>query len=198
MTAASPRFVDSAVAAFLRPPVGPAAIAADAIRVIGLLSLMAAIIAWNGVSAAVFSLALLGQVAPRFLDARPGVDLAIGLGVYVSAASNVVDLYTRVTWWDIPVHIATTGLLALLIVLAADRSGVVFDRRRAPVTALVVTIGLALSALWEMGEWAGHTYIDPAIYVGYDDTVIDMIAGGLGSALAASVAPWALRRPRVG
>lgn len=190
-------FLDRAVADFLRPPRDVVAFAADVVRTIGLVSLVIAVVAWEGVSAAVFSLALLGMVAPRFLGARPSVDLAVGAGVYIAAVSNVLDLYRRIPWWDVPVHVVTTGLLSLLIVLAADRSGVAFDRRLAPLAALVVTVGLALSALWEMGEWAGHTYVDEGIIVGYDDTVLDMMAGGLGALVATLFVSAALRRPRV-
>jgi hypothetical protein len=186
-------FTEQALADFIRPPRGPIAFAADVVRTVGLVSLVVAVIAWDGVSAALFSLALLGQVAPRFLGARPSIDLIIGVGVYVSAASNVLDLYRRIPWWDVPVHILTTGLLAVLVVLAADRGRVAFDRRPLALAGFVVIIGLALSALWEMGEWAGHTYVDPAIMVGYDDTVTDMIAGGLGALVASLFVPAALR-----
>lgn len=194
-------FAQRALADFLRPPRRPTAYAADVLRTVGLLSLVAAVLAWDGMSAAVLSFALLGQVAPRFLGARPSVDLAVGVGVYVAAVSNVVDLYRRIPWWDVPVHFATTGLLAILILVAADRADIAFDRRPLPSAALAVTVGLALSALWEMGEWAGHTYVDPAIMVGYDDTVTDMIAGGLGALVAslfvaAAMRPGRARRPR--
>ncbi len=189
-------FTERAVADFLRPPQGPTAYAADIARTIGLVSLLIAVLAWDGMTAAVLSLALLGQVALRFLGARPSVDLTVGVGVYVAAVSNVADLYGRIPWWDIPVHFATTGLLTILILLAADRGGIAFDRRPPPSAALAVTVGLALSALWEMGEWAGHTYIDPGIMVGYDDTVTDMIAGGLGALVASLFVTAALRRGR--
>lgn len=190
------RFVDSAVASFLAPPRGTVAVLADAVRVVGLLTFLVAIPAWGGVGASVFALALLGLVAPRFLGARPGIDLAIGLTVFIAAVSNVFDLYVRFTWWDIPVHLITTGVLTLLVVLAADRAGVVFDRRRWALGALSLAIGLALSALWEMGEWAGYTFVDSGIYVGYDDTVLDMVAGGIGSVIAAALVAPALDRSR--
>jgi hypothetical protein len=62
---------------------------------------------------------------------------------------------------------------------------------------VVVTLGLglALSALWEVGEYVGHTYVDDAIFVTYADTVGDLVAGGLGS-LAAGL--WLVARGRRG
>ena len=50
------------------------------------------------------------------------------------------------------------------------------------------TLLLALSAIWEMVEWAGRTFIAPEIFVSYQDTIGDMAAGGLGSLLAGIVA----------
>jgi hypothetical protein len=46
--------------------------------------------------------------------------------------------------------------------------------------------GLAVSALWEMVEWAGRTFVTSEIFVTYEDTISDMAVGGLG-ALAAGV-----------
>ncbi|UNX54812.1 hypothetical protein MF406_00445 [Georgenia sp. TF02-10] len=47
--------------------------------------------------------------------------------------------------------------------------------------------------LWELGEWVGHTYGDPEIHVGYDDTVGDLAAGLLGSLLAGAIAACVAR-----
>ena len=58
--------------------------------------------------------------------------------------------------------------------------------RAARTGAVVVTValGLALSALWEVGEYVGHAYVDEAIFVSYADTVGDLVAGGVGSTAA--------------
>lgn len=50
-------------------------------------------------------------------------------------------------------------------------------------TRIITTmLGLALSAVWEMIEWLGYTYISDEIFVGYEDTIADMAVGGLGAA----------------
>lgn len=181
---------------FLQPPRGITAVLADAVRVIGLLTFLFSVFAWTGVTSAMFALALLGLVAPRGLGARPGLDLAIGITTLVSAASNRLDLYERLPWWDIPAHLVTTAALAALVILLADRAGVMVDRRPLPLGFLSLTVGLALSALWELGEWAGQTWLDPGILTGYADTIGDMAVGGLGALLVAPLMPMLLARSR--
>ncbi|MEK8228690.1 hypothetical protein NKG05_25870 [Oerskovia sp. M15] len=44
-----------------------------------------------------------------------------------------------------------------------------------------------LALLWETGEWAGATFVDESINVGYVDTLGDLAAGGIGSLLAGLV-----------
>ena len=41
-------------------------------------------------------------------------------------------------------------------------------------------LGAAAAVLWEVGEWAGHTFLDPRISVGYEDTIGDLVAGLAG------------------
>lgn len=45
---------------------------------------------------------------------------------------------------------------------------------------LVCTAALAISAVWEMIEWLGWTYVSDDIFVTYTDTIGDMVFGGLG------------------
>ncbi len=52
---------------------------------------------------------------------------------------------------------------------------------------VAVAVGLALSAVWEMVEWAGWLFISDEIFVGYQDTIGDMAIGGVGAAVAGLV-----------
>ncbi|BDI22657.1 hypothetical protein [Herbiconiux sp. L3-i23] len=183
------------VETFLVPPATPLEWAADAIRLIGAVSLIVGVVGWGALQGAVLALMFLGLVVPRFLGVRASIDVAVGIILLVAAWSSVLDLYRSVAWIDIPIHLALNGLLALLVVVAADRAGVVFDHRPAPLVALTLAVGLALAALWEMGEWGGHQF-DEAVLVGYDDSILDMAVGGLGAALVAFLVPAALREGR--
>jgi glycosyltransferase involved in cell wall biosynthesis len=50
-----------------------------------------------------------------------------------------------------------------------------------------VALGCALGVLWEIGEWYGHTFLDPRIQVGYPDTMGDLASDALGSLVAGVV-----------
>jgi hypothetical protein len=125
------------------------------------------------------------------LGMRPWLDISVGVTMLVAAGSNVFDLYRTVAGWDLVVHFVCTGLIAATGYLVLARCDVVPRPDAAPFrrrTGIVVTtmFGLAVSALWEMVEWAGRTFVTSEIFVTYEDTISDMAVGGLG-ALAAGV-----------
>jgi hypothetical protein len=173
---------------FLRRPHGAGEYAADALRVAGLLSVLLAAVVFQPTDAGVLAFALPALLLPRFVGARAWFDIASCATVLVAAWSNVIDLYTSVAGWDLVVHFACTGVLAVIVYLGLSRLRVVPDRRargslrRTPVV-VATAIGLAISALWEMVEWAGWRFISDEIYVAYQDTIGDMAVGGLGALL---------------
>ena len=178
---------------FLRPPASPGEWAADAIRVLGFLSVIVAAIGWSGTDAGIVAIGLPAIVLPRFLGARPGFDILACLSVLVASWSNVFDLYRTVPEWDLVVHFVCTGVLSLLLYVLAARTGTVPGGLGADLPArvpivLVGMTGLAISAVWEMIEWAGYTFVTDQIFVAYVDTIGDMAAGGLGALLAGVVA----------
>ncbi|MCU1419444.1 MAG: hypothetical protein JWR57_613 [Mycetocola sp.] len=186
---------------FLRPPRGPAELAADGVRLLGVLSIVVAFLGWSALDVAVFALGLLGLVIPRFLGIRPSLDAAFGVTVLVAAWSALLDLYQAVPHWDILVHFTLNGLIAAVIYVLAMRCGVIPDPERSQVrlgsiVILTTAFGLAAGVIWEVVEWVGHTYIDQTIFVGYTDTVGDLAAGGLGSLLAGFAGRYLSARSR--
>ncbi|MCT1479130.1 hypothetical protein [Microbacterium sp. p3-SID336] len=176
---------------FLRPPRTVAEYGADLIRVLGILSVLVAAIWSTATDAGILALALPALMLPRMLGMRGGADLAVGAIVLVAAASNVFDLYRSIPGWDLVVHFLCTGAIAATGYLVLARAGIVVPQGSAafaPRVPLVVctTLGLAVSAVWEMIEWAGRTFVTDEIFVTYQDTIGDMALGGLG-ALAAGV-----------
>ncbi|MBB1031035.1 hypothetical protein G6027_09070 [Dietzia sp. SLG310A2-38A2] len=176
---------------FLRPAESRARMAADALRILGTLSVLVALLLHGLTDAAIVAFALPGLMLPRFVGMRPWADTAVSVTVLVAAWSNVFDLYTRIWWWDIVVHFVCAGALAVVTYLFLAHRGIVptpGDRGVPAVAAVVLTttFGLALGALWEMVEWFGYAYLTDRIYVTLDDTIGDMAAGGLG-ALAAGL-----------
>jgi hypothetical protein len=174
---------------FLRPPSGAGEWIADAIRVLGPLSVVAGFVWWAPADAGVLALALFGLVLPRFVGVRPGFDIAFCVTVLVAAWSNVFLLYQTVLGWDLVVHFVFTGMVAAMAYLLLARLELVPPplapgTRRATPILLVTSLGLALSAVWEMLEWIGWRFISEEIYVAYEDSIGDMAAGGLGGILA--------------
>ncbi|GAA1860688.1 hypothetical protein ACFQZV_00470 [Microbacterium koreense] len=171
---------------FLRPPHGVVDYLADAVRLVGLLSVVAAAIVGTATDAGILAFSLPALVAPRFIGVRAWFDAIFGIAVLVAAWSNVLDLYTTIAGWDVVVHVVCTGLIAVTMYLALAQLGIVEHPGDGTVrlrVALVLTtaFGLAASALWEMVEWAGHAFITDEIFVTYPDTIGDMIAGAAGS-----------------
>lgn len=176
---------------FLRPPTGLEWLA-DAVRVLGVLSGIVTAVFFSPVDAAMFALALLGLVLPRMLGMRAGYDVAFGVSVLVAAWSSVFEIYVSVRWWDLPVHFVLNGLAAVLGVALLQRFHALPELPRVALAVLTLTLGVTVGVLWEWGEWAGHTFLDPSIYVGYRDTLGDLAVGSAGSLLAGCAARWLL------
>ena len=183
--------MSTAIERFLRPPRSAAEWAADGVRLAGVLSVAAAFVWWRPTDAGIVALSLLAVVVPRFAGVRPGFDILFCVTVLVAAWSNVLHLYETLAAWDLVVHFVCTAMLAAMMYVVLARLRIVpppigDGTRRATPVVLVTALGLALSAVWEMVEWAGRTFIAPEIFVSYQDTIGDMAAGGLG-ALAAGL-----------
>ena len=83
----------------------------------------------------------------------------------VAAISSFLLLYERIPWWDVPIHVLLTGLLAVLVARAV--------RSPAPRAAEVIVTGVLLAVIWELMELAGHHWVDPTVYVAPADTALD-------------------------
>ncbi|MDX2376104.1 hypothetical protein M4I32_04735 [Microbacterium sp. LRZ72] len=188
----------------LRPPTTSGEWFADAVRVVGVLSVVVAAIWLTPTDAAIVALALPGVFLPRMIAAAAWFDAVLGITVLVASWSNVFDLYTTVAGWDVLVHFVCTGAVAALLHLLLARAGFIIGRGDSgftPAGAVIVTtaLGLALSVLWEILEWFGHAFISDDIFVTYADTIGDMAAGGAGSICAGlAVAFLPLTRSSVG
>ncbi|KQR61837.1 hypothetical protein [Frigoribacterium sp. Leaf172] len=183
---------------FVQRPTRPMEWAADAVRALAALSVVVVGIGWGFVEIAVLMLALAAVLVPRFLGVRAGFDVMVGVTVLVAAWSSVFELYTRVDGWDIVVHVALNGVLAALAVIVAQLVGFLPSHgHRAGLIVSTVAVGLATGVLWEIGEWWGHNIVDDAIYVGYDDTLGDLVSGGAGALVAGLALPFLTARSRL-
>ncbi|MEH0110901.1 hypothetical protein V6N00_14405 [Tersicoccus sp. MR15.9] len=177
---------------FLRPPAAVGEIIADVLRIVGVLGIVVAGVGWSLTDAGILAFVLPGLLVPRFLGVRSGFDIVYVASLLVAGWSNVLDLYTTVDWWDVPVHFVCTGVVSAAAYLLLAELGIVAPPRAAGVrviapVVLTAVIGLAMSAVWEMVEWFGRTFITAQIFVSYDDTIGDMTTGGLGAIVAGLV-----------
>lgn len=144
---------------FLRPPRGLSEVVADALRGIGVLSVILAAVFFELTDAGVIAFTLPGLVAPRFIGMKPWPDIMLSVTLLVAAWSSVLDLYTRIAWWDLVVHFFCAGVLAVGCYLFLARLRIVPTPFTSGFTSpggviLTTTFGLALGSLWEMVEWA--------------------------------------------
>lgn len=173
----------------------------DAVRVAALVSLLVAAATSDWVAVALFALVLGGSMVPRASGAAAWLDVACGTAVLAAAWCAVAGLYERVAGLDLLVHAVATGALAALAHQVLTRDGLATSPVRPRATAALTTVGLGalLAVVWELLEAVGHTFVDDSIHVTYPDTVGDLAAALVGSAVAAwLVARAAARTPARG
>lgn len=166
----------------------------DAVAALGAVSFVAAF--WrDGVAVALFALVLLGLTVPRACRLPGPFQVASGAAILFGAWAALLDWYVVVPGLDLLVHAAATGLLAAAARLLATRvRALPEDLSDVGLVVVTTALGALLAVLWEAGEWVGHSWIDEAIQVGYDDTVGDLVAGVLGSAVAGAALTVGRRR----
>ncbi|TFC45880.1 hypothetical protein E3T26_15080 [Cryobacterium sp. TMT1-21] len=183
------------IRSLLRTPSGAAETVADGLRVLALIGIVIAALGWGTIAGLSLAVVFVGMFFPRVIGVRPSVDIAFGTVVLIAVWSSVLQIYISTRWWDLPVHLVTNGLSAALCYLLFVRLGVLADTgtlRRPTISAIVMTtaLGLSLGVLWEVFEWFGHTFIDSEIFVGYVDTIGDLVWGGIGALLAGCCMPF--------
>ncbi|MDC7123264.1 hypothetical protein OMK64_17175 [Cellulomonas fimi] len=165
------------------------------VRAAALVSVVVALLTLGPVDAALLVLVVGGVALPPLGGVPAWLDAAYGVGLLAAAWAGVLGLYEAVPWLDVVMHLVVTGLVAAVAhLLLAVRTRAVVDPRAARAAGagaasvlVTVSLGTTLSVAWEIGEYLGHTYLDPTIYVAYGDTIGDMVMGALGSAVAGAV-----------
>lgn len=183
-------------------------IAPDLLRLATLVSVAVGSVLHGWLGFALFFLVLGGVMVPRALGTRAWLDALFCAVLLFGAWAAQLDWYVTVMGLDLVVHAFATGLIGVLCWQVLVRVGALPDpdhdsgsARAAGMTrprlgAVVVTSALAaaLAGVWEIGEWLGHTFLDPRIQVGYDDTVGDLAAGLLGAVVAGTLVALTLPR----
>ncbi|WP_168582955.1 hypothetical protein [Gephyromycinifex aptenodytis] len=169
--------------------------AGDVLRLLGLCSAICAPLRFGWVATPLFALVVLGLALLRLRDVPSSADPAGGAVLLAAGWFAILDLYARVPGLDLAVHFAAGGVVAHLALTIARTAGVVRgypqpSRAALALLGVSIALGLALGYVWELLEWAGHTWVDPRIHIPYADTMTDIAAGGLGAAAMGIVRLW--------
>lgn len=148
-----------------------------AVRWSGLALAAGLAVAGMRVEAAVAMLVALAQVTGWRSRLPLPWEIATSAIALTAATSSYLMLYERIGWWDMPVHFALNGVLAVLVARVV--------RSPWPSTAEVVVTGAVLAVVWELMELAGNRWVDSSIHVPPADTAGDLAAGLAGTVAAA-------------
>ncbi|GAB2488926.1 hypothetical protein GCM10027063_32950 [Promicromonospora xylanilytica] len=164
----------------------------DVVRAAAVGSLAVGIVALGSVAGALFFLVLGGVFVPRFLRLPTVLDLCFGFSLLLAAWASQLGWYEAVPWLDLLMHAVCTGLIAAVGVIIMIRgqmleAGALPGRAKAGLVLMTTGFGALSAIVWELGEWAGHTYLHEGIDVGYPDTIADLAFGLLGAMLAGAV-----------
>lgn len=173
----------------------------DALRFVAAGSVPLAGVVAGGPSAAAMLLTLGGAMALRFVRVPTAIDIVGQLVLLASAWLAVTGAYELVAELDTAAHLGSGAVLAVLVRTLLLRLGLLpaaAGRRAAVARALhTVTAVVLLGLVWELGEWAGYAWFSPDIGVGYEDTLVDLAADGVGALVAALLAERSTARERL-
>jgi hypothetical protein len=150
--------------------------------------------------AATYPLAALIVPVVWWLRGRPrpyphAVDILIVLPFVVDTGGNVLDLYS-IYWFDDLAHFLNWWILvsAFTLALRRTRLGLLVS------WCLAIGFGAATEILWEIGEYVVMKLGSSGLQLTYVDTIGDLVLGGTGTLLGATLVSLARRpvRPPVG
>lgn len=114
--------------------------------------------------------------------------LAWGLGT-AAVAINVLGymlLLHALPWFDEVVHAFTS--FALTFIIACVIADAIRPERRILFLAILLACGIALGAVWEMGEWVYDALTNGNVIKGNQDTMSDLASDTVGALLAGLLA----------
>lgn len=161
----------------------------DAVRLMAFVAIPAAWLVSGPLSALTMLLVSGGTWVLRYYSRTRGEDLAGQVVLFLGGAFSVLGTYRVIGWLDVVVHLLVLAVLTTALINMFLHHGMLpaaaTRRQAAGLLVSVAAMGVGLAVLWEIGEWFGHTFINPEVGVGYADTLGDLVAGSLGALLAA-------------
>ena len=108
----------------------------------------------------------------------------------IDVTGNSLDLYDSVDWWDDANHYVNWLLLLAGLGLLLARE----VRPDWAMTVFVTGLGAVLAIGWELGEWFTFIRHGTELDTAYEDTLLDLTLGTLGSLTAGLLLLWRRRR----
>lgn len=178
---------------------------AGAACVVALVSVVASALLVGWEAAFRFGVVATVLLAVRRAQVPPVATAAFGACVLLATWASVLRWYRDVPDFDVLVHVVTPGSTAAAACFVTAAWGLLppLGRRSAPGSevrawapaAWTVALGTTIAVVWELYEWTVSQWAPATMIVGYDDTVGDLLAGMLGSAVAGlAVTRWHRRR----
>ena len=145
---------------------------------------------------------------PELFTKITKVKVPIGIRVFYTLfifgsqfLGSFLGAYGYFSWWDMMLHTISgvlIGYIALLIFLAADPKGRIFESHQIKIVVLFVfATSIAGAGIWEIIEFTGDTFLGMNAQLGsLQDTMIDIICGTLGGSLYALYIGWMMKKQR--
>lgn len=169
----------------------------DLLRLAALGSLVVGILRYPVNAVVAFTVVLVIMLVPRVAELPRPIDLAVCITWLPAGWAKVAGWYGAVSWLDFVIHGVTTGASAAALYLLLVRIGLVpplQDRaiHRAGIVLLTTALGMSIGVLWEFYEWIAYTNLPGRDYVGYTDTIADLLMDTVSSSVAGiGLAVWA-------
>ncbi|WP_249523572.1 hypothetical protein [Modestobacter marinus] len=173
----------------------------DVAVVVALVSAVVMAVSGNWDATIRFGLIAAVMVAVRTSDVPLPFAGAFAVLLLLSTWAAVRHWYRQIDQFDLLVHFLTPGSLAAVVYFALVHQRLLPDVRRqtprlrsaAPVL-WVVLVGTTAAVVWEFYELVMERLSPSSMNVGYTDTVLDLLAAILGSAVAGGlVLAWGRR-----
>lgn len=155
-------------------------------------------------TAGLVTIGLVLSFLPQLIERRFDVDLPIFYELVIVAfiffslfIGEFLDAYDNYWWWDKALHASSgiilgyVGFMALFVLKLTGRINV----NPGVIAFLTFSVAMAAAGVWEIIEFGADSLFGLTMQHGLQDTMIDMILGGLGGAIAAGAAYWHYRWP---
>jgi hypothetical protein len=140
------------------------------------------------------SIAAVVVITTRFVNLPRPYDLAALVGIGIIAWGTVFNLYGRIHHYDKFVHLLAPACYAPVLYIIGIRLSMLPDLKdsrerhlRIGIFLVTLALGMAISAGYEVCEFAIDKFLGGHLKIGEADTAEDLLAGTIGSAIGGAL-----------